>query len=178
MTWNVRKVFLKNVWCVYRARLFKLGLIWNEAKILLTSSLLWSGDDDPVVPRFNMIVACWHASICKALQSAAECLVFSFPPPLHRPSKRVCHHFHHSSFLRWRLFSWEECKIGAIIQNLLQCHGVYIILHNSISNIGNSAGFKSIHFEWNGGKSEKFQPQPRKDQEKKNNKIKWNFLNL
>lgn len=78
MTWNVRKVFLKNVWCVYRARLFKLGLIWNEAKILLTSSLLWSGDDDPVVPRFNMIVACWHASICKALQSAAECLVFSF----------------------------------------------------------------------------------------------------
>lgn len=104
---------------------------------------------------------------------AMECLAFLF-------SLEMPHHFHHSLISRFYFFSsapplssfsWEEFEIGAIIQNLLQCQRVYIILHNSISNIGCSVDWSQSTYSQS-CKSEK----PHEHRARgKNNKIKWNF---
>lgn len=118
----------------------------NETKILLTSMVCWwlgSFVHRSVVSY--PIVACWHASIYEPLRRGMSSIsIFTWTVRLTNRSFQFIF-FHFLLLLRVSL-SWEECEIGAIIQNLLQCQRVYIILHNSISNIGCSVDWSRSTF--------------------------------
>lgn len=110
---------------------FILIRLWM-VNILLTSSTGDCGDIQPFHGSFNCIIWLLRVGMHQFMkQFVKECLIFRMV----RKKVAVITFIVRGFALRWRSLSWEECEIGAIIQNLLQYHRVYAILHNSISNI-------------------------------------------